>query len=78
MVSVNTRENHARKFEDSKINLLDLPIRDDLIQTKGNINLLIKPPTNGGFNPQNNRRFTGNTTISSSNSLKTAADLEPG
>lgn len=58
----------GKVFEDSKINLLDLPIREDMIQTKGGheqINLLMKPINLQG----NQRRITGNTTISSNNSL---------
>jgi hypothetical protein len=73
------RESHVRsKFEDSKINLLDLPVREDMINSKGNgqINLLLKPPSM----QTNNRRITGNTTISSNNSLlnRTNDLMEPG
>jgi len=73
------RESHVRsKFEDSKINLLDLPVREDMINSKGNgqINLLLKPTSM----QINNRRITGNTTISSNNSLlnRTSDLMEPG
>lgn len=75
MISVHNRES-VRKFEDSKINLLDIPIRDDMMQTKeGQINLLLKAPNV----PPHNRRITGNTTISSSTSLMNkTSDFEPG
>ncbi len=78
---------HNKLLEDSKIDLLDVPLREDIIMgataTRGKGGQIVlkmrgmeSRNTFGGTNG-GNRRLTGNTTISSNNSLLTSNDDIP-